>query len=50
MEVQGGLGSAHQQHGHADLQQDPHDDDDVAEDEEGRAVVERPWKGGSGME
>ena len=35
-------GYAHQQHGHADLQQDPHDNDDVAVDEERRSIVERP--------
>jgi hypothetical protein len=38
------MGSAHQQHGHADLQQDPHHDDDVAVDKEHCAVVERPCK------
>ena len=41
-EKAGALGSAHQQHCDADLQQDPDDDDDVAIHEEHRAVVERP--------
>ena len=46
------LRRAHQQHGDADLQQDPDDNDDVAVHEEHRAVVERPWdwqeEGGGG--